>query len=214
MNWWNREAIRQLLALPIALLANLVPGEAVVKSLAAWDIYAFCYLLLTWLTYRGLDASSLREVTLATSRRRAADSWFSTTPKQLPQVAGGIALIATLVALPRADELGTSSYLTLVIGILAVLTSWVTLQIGFTMVYMSLYTDDGGLTFPGETDPEVVDFAYFAFSVGTTLGTTDVQVTRREVRRQVLAHTLLAFVFNTLLLAVAVTVVTSFIADH
>ncbi|KIF67105.1 hypothetical protein HY68_35870 [Streptomyces sp. AcH 505] len=214
MKWWNREAIRQLLALPIAFLANLVPGEAVVKSLAAWDIYAVCYLLLTWLTYRGLDASSLREVTLATRRRRATDGLFSTTPKQLPQVAGGIAMIATLVALPQADELGTSSYLTLAIGILAVLTSWVTLQIGFTMVYMSLYIDDGGLTFPNETDPEVIDFTYFAFSVGTTLGTTDVQVTRREVRRQVLAHTLLAFVFNTLLLAVAVTVVTSYISGH
>ncbi|WP_078491281.1 DUF1345 domain-containing protein [Streptomyces sp. SPB074] len=215
MNWWKREVVRQLLALPLALLATVVPGEAVVKSLAAWDIYALCYLFLTWLTYRGHDAESLLDVVRAARRRRASDRWFTATPKQFPQLAAGIALIATLVALPRADELGAAAWLTLSVGVLAVVTAWITLQTGFAMIYLSLYADEGGLDFPGTEDaPEALDFAYFAFSVGTSLGTTDVQVTRRAVRRQVLAHTLLSFVFNTLLLAIAVAVVTSRIADR
>lgn len=214
MNWWNRNAVRQLLALPLAVIGRFVPGEPVLKSLAAWDIYAFCYLLLTWLTFRGLDASSLREVTVASSRRRVADRFFAAAPGQLTQLAAGVAMIATLVVLPQADKQGTSDYLTLAIGIAAVVSSWITLQVGFVIVYMGLYVDGGGLRFPGDEDPEVADFAYFAFSVATTLGTTDVQVTRRAVRRQVLVHTLLAFVFNTLILAIAVTVVTSYIADR
>lgn len=54
----------------------------------------------------------------------------------------------------------------------------------------------GGIEFPGTKAPEYADFAYFAFTLGMTFQTSDVQITAPEVRRLVLVHGLVAFAFN------------------
>lgn len=213
MSWWSRESSRQLLSIPLALLCVLVPGKFVIQVLAAWDFYAVGYLLLTWLAYRGRDAEELRAIARVTRRRRSAASRFLVSPpEQVSQGAAVVALVATVIAMPQARELGAPPNLVVAICVVAVLTGWLTLQIGFAIAYLVLYADEGGLEFPGGADPLAVDFAYFAVGVGTTFGTTDVTVTASRMRRQVLFHGVLAFFFNTRILAVAVTIVTSYIA--
>ena len=54
----------------------------------------------------------------------------------------------------------------------------------------------GGIEFPGTKAPDYADFAYFAFTLGMTFQTSDVQITVPEVRRLVLVHGLVAFAFN------------------
>lgn len=54
----------------------------------------------------------------------------------------------------------------------------------------------GGIEFPGSPHPDYRDFAYFAFTLGMTFQTSDVQITAPEVRHLVLLHCLAAFVFN------------------
>ena len=54
----------------------------------------------------------------------------------------------------------------------------------------------GGIEFPGTKAPDYADFAYFAFTLGMTFQTSDVQITAPEVRRLVLVHGLVAFAFN------------------
>ena len=64
-----------------------------------------------------------------------------------------------------------------------------------------------GIDFPGdETDPDYTDFLYFALTIAATSQTSDVAVTTREVRRWVTVQTLLAFAFNTALLALAINI--------
>ena len=53
------------------------------------------------------------------------------------------------------------------------------------------------------------DYVYFAVSVGTTPGTTDVQVDSRHMRRVVTAHALIAFAFNTVILALVLSALTA-----
>ena len=59
------------------------------------------------------------------------------------------------------------------------------------------------LDFPGGA-PAGVDFAYFAFTIGMTFQTSDVTISSRVLRRWVLGHAVLAFGFNTVILAMAV----------
>lgn len=66
-----------------------------------------------------------------------------------------------------------------------------------------------GLDFPGEPDPDYRDFTYFSFVIGMTCQVSDVQVTSREMRRLVLIHGVLSFVFNTVILALTVNIVSS-----
>ena len=56
--------------------------------------------------------------------------------------------------------------------------------------------DDGGIEFPHCDEPDYWDFVYFAFTLGMTFQTSDVEITARRVRRVALGHCLAAFVFN------------------
>lgn len=56
--------------------------------------------------------------------------------------------------------------------------------------------DSGGIDFPGTTTPDYWDFTYFAFTLGMTFQTSDVNIRSRMLRRVVLLHCFAAFVFN------------------
>ena len=64
--------------------------------------------------------------------------------------------------------------------------------------------DRGGLMFPGETQPDYWDFLHFALIIGVACQTADVQISDRGVRRLSSVHSLTAFVFNTVIVALAV----------
>lgn len=56
--------------------------------------------------------------------------------------------------------------------------------------------DSGGLDFPGTRTPSYSDFAYFAFTLGMTFQTSDVDITAPAIRKVALLHSFAAFVFN------------------
>jgi uncharacterized membrane protein len=207
MSWWRRETFRQILPVPFALLAVLLPGAAIVKFLAFWDVFAIGYLFLTWLSYRRRTPAQLRAS--VTASERPVLRFLTSAPEQLPQCAAAVAMVATVIALPRFDELGGSPRLVLTIGIIAVVTSWVALQTGFALAYAARNTRDGGLDFPGDDDPGPVDYAYFSVAIGTAFTTSDVTVTRTRLRRLVLVHSVTAFFFNAMIVASAVGFVTT-----
>ena len=67
------------------------------------------------------------------------------------------------------------------------------------------YRDGGGLDFNGDPEPDYRDFAYFAYSIGMTFGTTDVSITSKRFRRAMLPHKLFSFGYNTAILALVLT---------
>ncbi len=64
--------------------------------------------------------------------------------------------------------------------------------------------DEGDLKFPGRGDPGVWDFLYYSFVVGMTAQVSDVQVRTTVMRRATLAHGVVSFFFNTVIIAMAV----------
>ncbi len=65
---------------------------------------------------------------------------------------------------------------------------------------------DGGLCFPGQQPPDYWDFVYFAFVLGMTFQVSDVEVTSRKLRRLATLHGVLSFLFNTVIVALAVNI--------
>jgi len=64
-----------------------------------------------------------------------------------------------------------------------------------------------GLLFPDKLkEPDYWDFAYFAFTIGVAAQTADVAIASPRIRRVALAHSVLAFFFNTAILALAINV--------
>ena len=94
---------------------------------------------------------------------------------------------------------------------MTILLSWVFAHTAFAVHYAHDYYADRsaqvspGLLFPGDAgDPDYWDFLYFSFVVGMTCQVSDVQVATQPWRRLVLAHGVIAFVFNTVVLALSI----------
>ena len=99
------------------------------------------------------------------------------------------------------------------------MASWSLMHTVFALHYAHIYyrkddddvgaEDDGGLQFPGETEPGFMDFSYFSFVIGMTCQVSDVQVTSRRIRKLALIHGVLSFVFNTAILALSINIISS-----
>ena len=94
---------------------------------------------------------------------------------------------------------------------LTVVGSWLMIGVIFSLHYARLFYNDEGtepaLRFPeGELDPDYWDFMYFSFTLSVAVQTSDVGVATREMRKAVLAHSLLGFLFNTAVLGFSINI--------
>jgi uncharacterized membrane protein len=69
--------------------------------------------------------------------------------------------------------------------------------------------DRGGLTFPGGEDPDYWDFVHFSLIIGVAQQTADIQISDRTLRRTTTVHSVTAFVFNTVIVALTVNMAVS-----
>ncbi|MBA4057950.1 MAG: DUF1345 domain-containing protein, partial [Marivirga sp.] len=99
------------------------------------------------------------------------------------------------------------------ISLFGVGLSWILLHAIFTFRYAHLYHDHnklktgsqvGGIDFPGKDELDYLDFAYFSYVIGMTFQVSDIRVTSRVIRRFVLMHGLISFVFNTIIVALTI----------
>ena len=70
---------------------------------------------------------------------------------------------------------------------------------------------EGGLDFPKTSHPTYPDFLYFSYVIGTSAQTADVAITSQPMRVLNMLHILLAYSFNTTILAICINVAASFI---
>jgi uncharacterized membrane protein len=92
---------------------------------------------------------------------------------------------------------------------------WLTLHTLSAFHYAYLYysgptapPDQRALRFPGDcNEPGPWDFIYFSFVIGMTAQVSDVLVQTTRMRRAAIAHGVTSFLFNTVLIAMAVNAV-------
>ena len=183
------------------------PGLHVLsRVVAAWDAAAWSLLLLFWAAIITADTGRIRDV--ATSEDPGRLLLFG-----LVVVGIMASLLAVVVLLGTMHSLSSRAFLTQVgLAVSAVAGAWLLLHTSFTLRYAHLYYDpevdggEGGLQFPGdgEFEPDYLDFAYFAFTIGMAAQTADVAISGRIQRRLTLLHSLLSFSFNTALVAMSI----------
>ena len=204
---------RLLIAVGVGLaVAALVPARlgTALRAVAGWDAAALAMGVLAWALILRADAKL--------TRRKAGDDdpgrravWVIAT------LASGFSMFATAVVLRGARTCAVEArptFIALCLG--AVATAWALTHTAYTLRYAHLYYRDdddgeGGLTFPGDAAPAYLEFAYFAFTIGMCFQTSDVTVNSRLIRRAVLGHAILSFLYNTTILATAVSLVVGFL---
>ncbi|SMB87982.1 protein of unknown function DUF1345 [Hymenobacter roseosalivarius DSM 11622] len=201
---WVRLSISLVLA---GVAYRLVPPQwhAASRVTAAWDAFALSTLVLTWAIIPAADVVHIRRVANREDPGRRLTFVFLL-------VAAVASLLAVVLLLGSIKEVNSSSRIIhIVLAVVAVLTAWLLVHTVFTLRYAHLYYDEGpggqagGLEFPGgEKEPDYLDFAYYAFVIGMTAQTADISISGRAMRRLTLLHGLLAFAFNTAIVALSI----------
>ena len=121
-----------------------------------------------------------------------------------------VILAAVIGQLARRDQL-TGLDKGLVAASLALV--WIFGNAVYTLHYAHLFytADDGGkdragLKFPQTPEPLMADFAYFAYTLGVAVQTSDVAITSPHIRKVVTAHCVIGFFFNLGVLALTINV--------
>ncbi|NBE50187.1 DUF1345 domain-containing protein [Streptomyces sp. YC537] len=171
--------------------------------------YLFPYLLVTTVAFSTASPERVRNWARREARGTVLQRYvYGTAPGPGVSVfIAAAALVAAVVWLPGHIGSAFAPAPRAAAAFVLVAVAWVCVAVSFAVAFQAdnLVEDGGALEFPGEGggDGETAwaDYVYFAFSVMTTFGTTDVDVTSREMRRTVTANATIAFVFNTVTVA-------------
>lgn len=207
---------RVLISLGIAAVAfvsaTLLHIELLTNVALAWDCFCMVMITLSWITFFHVPQKELCQ-----QAQKQDESRSIIFIMVLLSVC--ISLVGIVVLMKNADESLIRKEAHRTVSLLGVALSWVLLHTVFTLRYAHLYyyEDDStdadvhvcGLDFPKDETPDYLDFAYFAFVVGMTFQVSDVQVTTKKIRRVVLLHGLLSFVFNTTIVALTISIVSN-----
>jgi len=127
-----------------------------------------------------------------------------------------IAAIAAELSLAKAEHgIFRAGHVALAFGTVA--ASWMMMQLVFALHYAHEYYDENpgvsgqrvradmkGLDFPGGELPDYWDFVHFAVVIGVACATADVDFTSKALRRIGTVHSLVAFAFNTMIVALTI----------
>ena len=183
------------------------------RAIAAWDGFCVAILGLTWVVIATADAAQIRRVATIEDPGR---TWSFV----VVLCAAGASLFAVALLLGGLKKMKPSEQLEhVLVSVVAVLGSWLLLHTLFTLRYAHVYFSEdphasppdklGGLEFAGAPPTTYWDFAYYAFVIGMTAQTADTGVTSLRMRKLTLAHGILAFAFNTAVIALSVNVISS-----
>ncbi|WP_376097646.1 DUF1345 domain-containing protein [Roseomonas sp. CCTCC AB2023176] len=189
-----------LIAIGCGVIGAAVAAIAGVRGTGAavigWDASVIAYLasLLPRVWAASPEAMARRAGELEGSR------WTVLTLSAAAAVASLVAVVADLAVAKGTPGAGAAA--ALAGG--TVILSWCFVQVIFAHHYAHEHLLHGGLSFPGNDRPDFPEFLYFAMTVGMTAQVSDVTTTTPAMRRVVLGHAALAFLFNAVVLAAAV----------
>jgi uncharacterized membrane protein len=197
---------RLLICLGGGLLAaglTWVAGVPEIAVLVGWAVSAGGLLLWVWRISWPRDSHGTKRLAEEEGRTRVTDT--------VVLVAAVASLAAVVEALVRSGSKDAVGVATVVLGVLVVILSWALVNTVFALKYARRYYSggDGGIDFGQREPPAYSDFAYVAFTVGMSFAVPDTQVADTSIRKVALGHALLSYLFGTIVIAVAVNLVTN-----
>ncbi len=217
VNWLNNlSAMRRLLlclggALAVMILLVLTGSEWLSAMMAAWDIFCLLMIAVNWITFYTVPQKELSH-----KARQEDESRYTIFALVLGLIC--VSLAGILLLLKNSDNNQIGAEVHKAVSLMGVALSWGLLHTLFTLRYAHLYYSDdadapsphtGGLDFPEDEAPDYLDFAYFSFVVGMTFQVSDVEVRSKLIRRVVLLHGFLSFVFNTAIVALSISILSN-----
>ena len=190
-------------AIFLVLLATMIGGGFGFARgmLMAFDAAALIYLVTASYMFAHSDVATIRSRASWRDGGRWGVLWSSVAVAAVVPVALGVEL--------RAASSG--SIYEIAVAAVSLSLSWIFLNTMFALHYAHEFyahpAADKALAFPGTDQPDYWDFMYFSFVLGMTFQVSDVAIADRDIRRIALAHGIIAFFFNVIIVALSVNVV-------
>jgi len=194
----------------VAAALGVVVGFALMRTanstlalLWGWDLASAVYIGWIGIALFRLDA-------LKTAELASSEDPDRLTVDVLMLLASIASLAAVAMGLTQAGgSHGTEKTLQIVTCVSSVVLAWALVHCTFTLRYARLYYNEpkGGIDFHSKDDPCYFDFAYIAFTIGMTFQVSDTDIHSRPIRRAVLRHALLSYVFGTVIVATMVSLI-------
>jgi uncharacterized membrane protein len=220
MNWISKQDARHRLIYSIVIALAVWFGlrgrvQPSTQSIVTWDVFALSILVLAWLTIITTPPEKLRARAQMQDVSHILIFIFVVVAACAGLFAVGFLFLNKSVVVQRPHF-----FIHLLMSLVAVICSWSLVHTVFGLRYAHTYYGDpdgptgpkphaGGLDFPGDREPDYMDFAYFSFVIGMTFQVSDVVITSRDLRKLVLVHAMLSFAFNTVILALTINTVSA-----
>ena len=188
-----------------------------VAFMLVWIAFSGSFLIFSWIVILSSHPKGLRNIVGQQDTSRSLIFLFVLFAAFISV----FAIIVLLQQAPNASKRGLTYHILLAAS--AVFCSWTLIHTLFTLRYAHLYytypdrdahaqgKNLGGLEFPGTSMPNYLDFAYFSFVLGMTFQVSDVQITSPGLRRLALVHGFLSFVYNTIIIALSINIISGVI---
>lgn len=175
--------------------------NTLIKVMFAWFVFSVVYLVLNWIV--------LFKRPVAQIKKLATMDDGSVVFVYVMIIVSSIGSMFAVLAMMMSKSYNTTHQVfEIPASIGCMLLSWVTVHTVFTFHYAHSYYGEGktnkGLEFPGDEEPDYLDFAYFAFVIGCTFQVSDVEVASKKIRRIVFLHGVLSFALNTFVVALTI----------
>ncbi len=191
----------------------LTPLNGVTVALIAWNSFTLLYVALALQAMMTADHDTLK------SHAHLYDDGEGVI-LLLSIVAAILSFVAIVGELATTQDV-SNPVKTWHIGLsgLTLISSWTYIHIAFAFHYAHGYYAElprnkgkPGLIFPGTETPNYMDFMYFAFVIGTSGQTADVDFATTSMRRIGLIHCVSAYLFNATVLALTINIAASLIS--
>jgi len=193
------------------VVAALVPAHVrpTARALIGWDSAVWLYLVLIWLkmaTARQSDVQALAE----------REDENAATVLMVVSVAAIASIVAIVVELSTAKNMGAGAVLHYVLTGATMLGAWFLIPTMFTLHYARHYyqspDNDPALKFPDRhLKPDYWDFLYFSFTIAVASQTADVALASTAARRTALGQAVLSFFFNLAVLGLSINIAASMV---
>jgi uncharacterized membrane protein len=197
--------LRLFVSVVVGIIGGMLVGIGIsfkYTPLAIWDIAAVTFLVWLWLALSGRNA----EQTAALAMREDPSHAMADVLLVLASVAS-LAAVGILL-FQASSSRGVAEITQVSLGIVSVVVSWTVVHTVYTLKYARLwYKNKGGIDFNTPEAPSYSDFAYLAFTIGMTFQVADTNLQTNELRKIVLRHALLSYLFGTVIVASAISLI-------
>jgi uncharacterized membrane protein len=201
-------ASRALACVAVGVLAGVVVTLLWTGALAAlvgWCAAAAAALAWVWLISWHQDAEGTERLAEDENRSSSTDVWA---------VSAAIAsLVAVGFGLQRSPGTDALAVATVLLSVVSVILAWGVVNTVFALKYARMYyldePDRQGFDFNQDAEPAYSDFAYMAFTVGMAFAAPEAKPNTQATRKVMLGHALLSYLFGTVVIAVAVSLITN-----